>query len=231
MDLRQRLLSQSTIIFGARIFGAGLTFIAQAAIARYWGPELLGEYLLIIAAVNLVAVVMPLGFETTGTYFAAEYRARGEGGLLRGFMVRAYAHVVLTGTVVFALGYAAVTLLGEPGKVLQAHWAPACLMALATATVFVSSSILVGLKRPFSGFLCESIFRPMVVLLAFATATLAVSANEGFVQMVWWLAAGFAGIAAFQLGFVLRAVRTVPASPPSAATSRRGGGGSRCPGS
>ena len=28
---------------------------------------------------------LPLGFETIGTYFAAEYRARGEGRLLRGF--------------------------------------------------------------------------------------------------------------------------------------------------
>ena len=214
MDLRRRLLSQSTIIFGARIFGAGLTFVAQAAIARYWGPELLGEYLLIIAAVNLVAVVMPLGFETTGTYFAAEYRARGEGGLLRGFMARAYAHVVISGVLVFAAGYAAVALLGEPGRVLQAHWAPVCLMALATATVFVNSSILVGLKRPFSGFLCESIFRPMVVLLAFAIATLAITASDGFAEMVWLLSAGFVGIALFQLRFVLRAVRTVPTAMP-----------------
>ena len=39
----------------------------------------------------IVAVVMPLGFETTGTYFAAEYRAKGEGRLLRGFMTRAYS--------------------------------------------------------------------------------------------------------------------------------------------
>jgi O-antigen/teichoic acid export membrane protein len=214
MDLRQRLLGQSTVIFGGRIFGAALTFLAQAAIARFWGPELLGEYLLIIAAVNLVAVVMPLGFETTGTYFAAEYRARGEGRLLRGFMVRAYAHVAVTGAIVFALGSAGVQFLGEPGRVLQAHLVPACLMALATAVVFVNSSVLVGLKRPFSGLLCESIFRPMVVLLAFAVATLAVSTSAGFVQMVWWLAAGFVGIAIFQFGFVLRAVRTVPAEVP-----------------
>ena len=81
--------SATTVIFGARLFGAGLTFLAQAAIARYWGAEALGEYLLIIAAVNLIAVMMPLGFETIGTYFAAEYRAKGEGKLLRGFMTRA----------------------------------------------------------------------------------------------------------------------------------------------
>ena len=105
MELGRRLLSQSTTIFAARIFGAGITFLAQAAIARFWGAELLGEYLLIIATVNIIAVIMPLGFETTGTYFAAEYRAKGEGRLLRGFMGRAYFHVVVTGTIVLALGY------------------------------------------------------------------------------------------------------------------------------
>ena len=90
MDLKQKLLSQSTVIFAARIFGAGLIFLAQAAIARFWGANILGEYLLILAAVNLIAVAMPLGFETIGSYFAAEYRAKGEGKMLWGFIVGAY---------------------------------------------------------------------------------------------------------------------------------------------
>ena len=93
MDIRPRLASQSAIIFAARLFGAGLTFLVQAAIARLLGSAILGEYLLIIATVNLIGVVMPLGFETIGTYFAAEYRAKGEGRLLRGFLYRAYGHV------------------------------------------------------------------------------------------------------------------------------------------
>ena len=39
MDIPQRLLSQSSIIFAARIFGAGVIFLAQAAIARFWGGQ------------------------------------------------------------------------------------------------------------------------------------------------------------------------------------------------
>ena len=83
MSLLHRLLSQSTVIFGARIFGAGLTFLVQVAIARFISAQALGDYILVMAAVNIIAVVMPLGFETIGTYFAAEYRAKGEGRLLR----------------------------------------------------------------------------------------------------------------------------------------------------
>ena len=50
MDLRRQLLSRSSIIFMARMFGAGLIFLAQAAITRLWGPEFLAEYLMLIAA-------------------------------------------------------------------------------------------------------------------------------------------------------------------------------------
>ena len=77
MSLQRRLASQSTMIFGARIGGSGLVFLTQALIARFWGAELLGEYLLVTATVNLIAVVMPLGFHTVGAFFAADYRARG----------------------------------------------------------------------------------------------------------------------------------------------------------
>src|ERR1700750_1484116 len=132
MSLRHRLLSQSTVIFGARLFGAGLTFLAQVAIARYFGAAALGNYILIMATVNIIAVIMPLGFETTGTYFAAEYRAKGEGRLLRGFMTRAYGHIAITGVLLLAFGYSIATLFGEPGKVLAMHWLPAVVLCIAT---------------------------------------------------------------------------------------------------
>src|ERR1044071_539788 len=118
MSLRQRLLSQSTVIFGARLFGAGLTFLVQVAIARFLGSQALGEYILVMATVNIIAVVMPLGFEATGTYFAAEYRAKGEGRLLRGFMARAYLHIAITGVLVILIGQPAAQLFGQPGQVL-----------------------------------------------------------------------------------------------------------------
>ena len=37
MSLHRRLASQSTIIFAARLGGAGLIFLVQAFIARLWG--------------------------------------------------------------------------------------------------------------------------------------------------------------------------------------------------
>lgn len=221
MSLRQRLVSQSSVIFGARLFGAGVIFLAQAAIARFWGADILGEYLLIIATVNIVAVVMPLGFETIGTYFAAEYRSKGEGKLLRGFMLRAYGHVAITSLVLLVAGYPLAGLFGEPGRVLVAHWLPACLMALATAVVYCNSALLVGLKRPFAGFFADTIFRPLLIVLCFALAAMAGDAEAKFAELIWLLAIGFAVIAAAQFAWVLRAARQVPDAAPVVTTEQR----------
>jgi O-antigen/teichoic acid export membrane protein len=209
MNLLHRLLSQSTVIFGARLFGAGLTFLAQVAIARFLGPQALGDYILVMATVNIIAVVMPLGFETIGTYFAAEYRAKGEGRLLRGFMLRAYGHTAVTGALLLLLGYPVAALFGEPGRALAAHWIPAAVLAIATATVLVSGAMLVGLKRPFAGFFAETLFRPMLALAGFAVA-INLSGGSQITTLLWVLAIGYSLVALVQLVLVVRAVHTIP---------------------
>ena len=221
MSLRQRLLSQSTVIFGARLFGAGLTFLVQVAIARFLGSQALGEYILVMATVNVVAVVMPLGFETIGTYFAAEYRSKGEGGLLRGFMLRAYGHILISTVVLLVVGYPLAGLFGEPGAVLAAHWLPACVMTFATAVVYCNSALLVGLKRPFAGFFADTIFRPLLIVICFAFAAMAGDPEGKLAEMIWLLAIGFTVIAAAQFAWVVRAARQVPAISTHSGDARR----------
>lgn len=210
MSMHRRLASQSSIIFGARLAGAGLVFLVQALIARIWGAELLGEYLLIVATVNLIAVVMPLGFHTVGTYFAAEYRARGERRQFVTFIVRAYGHVVGALALLLLLGHPLLDLLGQGGSVLADHFIPVALLAFATAMVYVNGALLVGLKRPFAGFFADTMFRPIVVIAAFlATMSFAVPA-EGFSAMLWAVAAGYVVIALVHFAFVVTSLDRIP---------------------
>ncbi|ODT74765.1 MAG: hypothetical protein ABS76_36180 [Pelagibacterium sp. SCN 64-44] len=212
MSLSGRLASQSTIIFGGRLFGAGLIFLVQAFIARFWGAAILGEYLLIIAAVNLISVAMPLGFQTIGTYFAAEYRARGDRRQLAAFMIRAYGHVTAAFVLLLAAGPALLGLLGQGGSAIAGHYVPVALLALATAMVYVSGGVLVGLKRPFAGFFADGIFRPMLVLTAFLICATAFDGpTEGFDTMLWCIALGSVVISSVHFGFVVAAVRQVEA--------------------
>ena len=53
MSLARRLASQSTIIFGGRLFGAGLVFLVQAFIAQVWGAALLAVGIGVYAAMRL----------------------------------------------------------------------------------------------------------------------------------------------------------------------------------
>lgn len=216
MSLRQRLLSQSTVIFGARLFGAALTFLVQVAIARFLGSQALGEYILVMATVNVIAVIMPLGFEATGTYFAAEYRAKGEGRLLRGFMARAYFHIAVTGCLLIVVGQPITALFGEAGRTVANHWTPAAVLAVATALVFVSGAMLVGLKRPFAGFFAETLFRPLLAIAGFALALAMTGAGDPINVILWVLSIGYAAVALLQFALLFVTARDIPAGVPVA---------------
>ena len=221
MSLFRRLASQSGIIFGARLAGAGLIFLVQALIARMWGPELLGEYLIVIATVNLIAVVMPLGFHTVGTYFAAEYRAKGERRQFMSFMTRSYGHVVAVLVLVLLGGPPLLTLMGQGESGLAQHFIPVALFAFATAMVYVNGALLIGLKRPFAGFFADTMFRPLIVIAAFLTTMSFAVPAEGFSVMLWTVAVGYVVIALVQFGFVVasldRIADSVPLRPSEAA--------------
>ncbi|GEM_PF-411102 len=209
VKLQTRLASQSTIIFGARLLGAGMIVAAQAAIARLWGSAVLGEYLLIVAIVNLIAMVMPLGFNTVGTYFAAEYRARGQGQLLWQFLMRSYAHVLFAGS---ALGLGVLVLTIGAGAYLPTvaqYWIPICLMAVSVAMVFVSGAILVGLKRPCAGFFADGLVRPMLVVAAFVLATVLAEEPQRLGFMLWLFGISYGVTALIFLGLANRAVRAL----------------------
>jgi len=210
MSLSRRLASQSTIIFGARLAGAGVVFLVQALIARVWGAELLGEYVIAIASVNLIAVVMPLGFHTVGSYFAADYKARGERKQLTQFMIRAYGHVLGTFALLLMAGYPLLVATGQTGSPLGQHFAPLALIAFSAGMVHVNGSVLIGLKRPLIGYLADAIFRPMVVLAAFLTALIHTAPFDGFSQMLWVFALGYVVIAAVHFGVAVTSLRDVP---------------------
>lgn len=209
MSLFKRLASQSTVIFGARLTGAGLIFLVQALIARMWGATILGEYLVIIATVNLIAMALPLGFNSVGTYFAAEYRARGNRRQLIAFLTRAYGHVLAVLALLMVLGLPLLGMFGLSESTIAAHFVPVTLLAFGTTMVFVNGAVLVGMKRPLAGFLADTIFRPMFVMGAFLAALAMADPDAAFTAMLWWMALGYVTIALTQFGVVVVTTRRV----------------------
>ncbi|GLQ54618.1 lipopolysaccharide biosynthesis protein [Devosia nitrariae] len=209
MSLYRRLASQSSVIFAARLFGAGIVFVVQALIARTWGADILGEYLVIIATVNLVAVTMPLGFQTIGGYFAAEYRAHGNRRQLVAFLARAYGHIALVFAVLLVAGQPLLSLFGLGQGTVARHFLPVMLLAFGTTMVFVNGAVLVGMKRPFAGFFADTLFRPMIVIAGFAAAAAIADADAAFTALLWWVACGYVAICLIHFGFVVATVLAV----------------------
>ncbi|MEJ2625054.1 MAG: lipopolysaccharide biosynthesis protein [Pseudolabrys sp.] len=207
----RKLASQSLAIFGGRLLGAAVVFAVQALIARRWGAHVLGDYLVAVAAINIGAMVMPLGFQTVGAYFAAEYRAHEAGPSLRAFMRQAYGQATLAALGVALVGAAAFHVL-RPSGPLAALAPPALVMAAATALVYLNGALLVGLKRPVTGLIADTLCRPMLALSGFLLAATVYSGATPLVPMLWWMALGYVAVAAAQGLAVLVTVRTIPAT-------------------
>jgi hypothetical protein len=210
---RKRLtnLSKSGALFSARMAGAGLMFLVQAAIARWWGSDVLADYLLLISAANIAAMVMPLGFQTIGSYFAVEYASHGRAGDLMRFVKRAYLQA---GTSAMAFAVAAWVIMQWTGLdgTIASLIVPGLLFAMAMASVFICSALLVGLKHPAAGLLADGLFRPLAVLAGFL---LAIWIGEGarLDIMVWVMALAYTAVAAASLGWTLKAVSAVERHP------------------
>jgi len=178
VSLRSRLLSQTSVIFASRLGGAVLIFLTQAAMARLWGPQQLGEYLVIIAAVNIAAVILPLGFETIGTYFAAS-TGRGDR------VARCGLHAPCLWP--HRPHHNCRSCHGTPHPPRARQGRPAARRALATIRHHGGSDCG-GLlqqrapgrtQRPFAGFFGDTVFRPVLVAAGFAIAFAASDAANG----------------------------------------------------
>lgn len=205
-----RFVSQSAIIFALRLVGAGLIFVVQAAMARSWGADVLGQYLLMVAAINILAMFMPLGFQVIGTYFAAEYRASQSAGLLRMFARRAYGHIALISLLAFACGAAFEARLAQSYPAIASLWIPAVVMAAATAVVFVNGALLVGMKRSIAGFIADILCKPLVMAGGFAIAYSLAEATTRLESLIWSAALSYAVVAMLHAGFVVTVLCRLP---------------------
>lgn len=206
------LASQSAMIFLARVIGAGLMFVGQAAIARIWGQAVLGEYIIVIAAANLIAAFMPLGFQTIGTYFAAEYRARGQGRLIWSFAILAFVQMAVVSVLVVLFGLNGVALFGPTGAVVAVHFPAMAAIAISTALMFIDSSLLVGLKRPFAGFVSDTLLRPALMVAAFLIALFMMKGDIGDLLVIFAIGYGVVGIIHFL--FTIWCLRDMPVDGP-----------------
>ena len=210
MSLGRRLFAKSGLIFMSRLIGAGIMFAVQVVIARRLGSVALGHYVVAVAAMNILAMLLPLGFQTIAAYFAAAYAALGHGQALRRFFLQALGQTGVMALVIFAVGPALRPGLGAPQGGLDGIWSALSLSALALAVLMLSGAVLTALKRPLQGFLGDALARPLVTAAALQLV-MAAGLPSGMVvaHLFTWQSVGFAALALVWLFLASRAVAQI----------------------
>jgi O-antigen/teichoic acid export membrane protein len=218
------ILYRSGLMFCVRLGGAGIIFLVQAAIARAWGSEVLADYMVLIAVVNIAGMIMPLGFQTIGSYFAVEYRAAGRKADLLKFVRRAYAQIGISAVLMAVAAWAVQQWTSWLSGNMAGLVIPGFVFAVSLASVVVNSALLVGLRHQVAGLMADGIARPLVVLAGFVAATMT-TGTVPLVAMLWVIAAGYALAAlvclAMTFGAISRLDATLPQRPGESARWHR----------
>jgi O-antigen/teichoic acid export membrane protein len=112
-DMGSRLAWASIFALLIYIGGAGLTSLAQLAIARLIGPRNYGIYSYVLAWTSVLAYLATLGFNVSLLRFVPAYRANGRLDLARGVIRFALQRSLIAATLFGMIGAASVLLFSD----------------------------------------------------------------------------------------------------------------------
>lgn len=197
------VLARFSTLFGGRIGGAVAMFLINLIIARHFGAEALGIFAVFVAAVGIVCVCLPVGFNGVATLFAAEYASTDRRGALNGYIRTAARY---GGSMALAMaGLGAVLVFAVPDRLPPngaAFVTLVWLTAVAIAAMGMLGALLVGLKKQVAGMLPETFLRPGL-LLACVVLAVVFGWTDGidlvllFYAGTAWVALAVAGVLAF----------------------------------
>ncbi len=193
----------------------------QVLIARKLGGEQLGRYAVLLSVCNIVAVVLPLGFQTIASYFVAIYANANRGHALRHFAVQAYGQTIAMAFVALLFGSQILFLFGRDLMNFAEHWHYVVAAAFGLALMQLSASILISLRVALIGIAGDAILRPLVTAVALFAAFAAVEVPDVVATLFQFLAAGFVAIGLIYTLLAASKIRTLPDTSEPLNTERR----------
>ncbi len=216
----RELFAKLSVLTLARLAGAVCMFLGTLAIARGFGPQMLADYATALALTSVTATLMLAGFHAFAPILAAEYRARDDWSLLRGFAGTGQRNTLLVACVLSALAVWAVLAGPAAGDTrLSTILLFAAAAAPGMALVMFNGGVLSGLQHQRAAQLPDTLMRPALSLAAIALIVAIAPAGAlswllgAIVAMVW--------IAVFVQAFHLRRVFSrAPEAAPSTEGAR-----------
>ncbi|RNJ42260.1 exopolysaccharide biosynthesis protein [Mesorhizobium erdmanii] len=152
-DVGSRLARASVFALLIYIGGAGLTSLAQLAIARLIGPHDYGIYAYVLAWTSVLAYLATLGFNVSLLRFVPAYRANGRLDLARGVIRFALRRSLLAATLFGMAGAALVLFFSEqaPPDHTQGGLEISTMLGMAAVPLITAYAIGATLVRAFGG--------------------------------------------------------------------------------
>ena len=158
------LFRASIMVVGSRVMGGVIGFLLQVSIARFLGPEALGQYFLAISLLIVLAVVIGLGYPAILPRFAVGIKAgRDQTTDPALFFAQCRKDIIIAGIAISALGLTAVQILPGLTEIERI-----CLsIGIATSTILALSSInteiLNAHKKHNLAYMPFNLFQPFMV--------------------------------------------------------------------
>lgn len=180
-----RLLRLSAVLIAARILGAGLTFVTQILIARWFGADTLGYYAVAMSLGGVLAIMAAGGYPSIAQRFIARYRHNNRTDLTSGFISAGRRAIALVGAVLVILTCIGLWTI-DVGRNPAYTWALAIgvLCAPAMALLNFHGALANAERQPFLGFLPDTLLRPVLLIALVLAAGLTVTGELSAVQLM-----------------------------------------------
>lgn len=143
-EIEDRLMGigqKSTIIYLGKIIGLFLGFLLTTFIAKYYGPNIMGQYSLINSIIQTTAIISVFGIDQGIVKYIAKYNSTNEKEnvaniILISFIVPFIISVILALIIYFLKGYIAISIFEDEEIVSVLDYVAIIIVLLTTKNIF-----------------------------------------------------------------------------------------------
>jgi O-antigen/teichoic acid export membrane protein len=173
---RLSLATEAGTVLGARVVGAGLSYVVQVLFARWAGPEHYGAYSYAMAWTALLSTFGGLGFQQAVLRFLPAYEQAGKWGLFRGVVRRGQHVVSAAGGLLGAGGIAAACVLKD-GSPYTVPLALGFAFLLPRALLALQTQMCVARRQTRVAYVLPRLLRPLSMMGGAALLVLGIGAS------------------------------------------------------
>jgi O-antigen/teichoic acid export membrane protein len=161
--------------FVAKASGLGLSFLSQLVLARLLGAQNFGYYIYVWTWIHVLNMFASLSYDVVAIRFVADYKARQEWGLLKGFLKHTYRSAFIFSLIILALTVSALGVFHWHGfmeeRVATLFYVAIPLLPIS-AGLRIQTGILRGTGQAILAMSLDAVLYPFLIALGVGVCAL-----------------------------------------------------------